>query len=292
MPVSGVRPSALHEDWFDQRDPCRALAEGSAFLEGVADGTVNAVEHLDHLEEAVEPVWDSREGDPMLALRAITSAERAFVNVERSSAAAGTSRLIIRGRYWVLRARAEYRAGRYRPAFLWALGAITWVESEVGGGTDALVVVLGRSRNEVSELLVGALGIYPAALRRVSLGPAERSCFDELGLRLVDAYVYQPNVPIYRRTAALASQWFYRLIERENPADDDLIRVLYELDTVSRPKNPRSQATVALREFQYAMWQGRVADVERYWAQALESLDRFGLRRHELMVERYRYLAA
>jgi hypothetical protein len=111
-------------------------------------------------------------------------------------------------------------------------------------------------------------------------------------LRLVDAYVYQPNVPIYRRTAALASQWFYRLIERQNPADDDLIRVLYELDAVSRPKNPRSQATVALREFQNAMWQGRVADAERYRAQALESLDRFGLRRHELMVERYRYLAA
>jgi hypothetical protein len=228
----------------------------------------------------------------MLALRAITSAGRAFVNIDRSSAAGGTSRQTIRGQYSVLRARAEYRAGRYRPAFEWALGAITWVENEVGGGTNALVEVLGRSRNEVSELLIGALGIYPAALRRASLEPVERPCFDELGLRLVDAYVYQPNVPIYRRTAALASQWFYCLTERDNPADDDLIRVLYELDVASRPTNARGQATVPLREFEYAMWQGRFADAERYRVQARECLDRFGLRRHELMVQRYQYLAA
>jgi hypothetical protein len=228
----------------------------------------------------------------MLALRAITSVEAAFGNVEGSRASAGTSRLILRGRYSVLRARAEYRAGRYQPAFQWALGAMTWIENEVGGGTYALVEVLGRSSNEVGELLVGVLGIYPAALRRVSLEPAARSCFDELGLRLVDAYIYQPNVPIYRRTTALASQWFYRLIERENADDDDLINALYELDVASRPSTARGQATVALREFEYAMWQGRLADAERYRAEALESLDRFGLRRHELMVERYRYLAA
>lgn len=285
-------PRQLHEDWFNRRDPCRALAEGSAFLKGVAAGSVNAVEHLDYLEQAVEPVWDSREGDPMLVLTAITSVEPAFGNVEGSRSSPGTNRLVLRGRYSVLRARAEHRAGRYQTAFQWALTAMTWIENEVGGGTYALVDVLRRSSNEVGELLVGVLGIYPAALRRVSLEPAAKSCFDELGLRLVEAYIHQPTVPVYRRTPALASQWFYRLIERENGDDDDLIKALYELDVATRPGNARSQATVALREFEYAMWQGRFADAERYRAQALESLDRFGLRRHELMVERYRYLAA
>lgn len=285
-------PRQLHADWFDQRDPRRALAEGSAFLEAVAAGTLNAVEHLDYLEEAVEPVWDSREGDPMLAVEALASAEPTFRDVDSSRIAAGTSRLMLRGRYSVLRARAEYRAGRYRPAFEFALGAMTWLENEVAGGTDALVEVLRRSPNEVAELLVADLGIYPAALRRVSLPPAARSCFDELGLRLVDAYVYQPDVPIYRRTSALASQWFYRLVEREHPRDGNLINALYDLDITSRPNDARSQATVPLREFEYAMWQGRFADAESYRAQARESLDKFGLRRHEMMVERYQYLAA
>jgi hypothetical protein len=285
-------PRQLHEDWFDQRDPCRALAEGSTFLESVANGSVNPAEHLDYFQEALEPVWDSREGDPMLALRAITSAEQAFVNVDRGTTAGGTSRLIMRVQYSVLRARAEFRAGRSRPALEWALGAITWVETELGGGTDALVEVLRRSRSQVGELLIGALGIYPAALRRASLTHVERSCVDGLGLRLVEAYVYQPNRPIYRRTTALASQWFYRLVERGHSDDSDLIQVLYDLDVASRPDNARAQATVPLREFEYAMWQGRYADAERYAAQARECLDKFGLRRHELMVERYQYLAA
>jgi len=285
-------PRQLHADWFDRRDQCRALADGSAFLQALSDGAVNAVEHLGYLEEAVEPVWDSGEGDPMLALRAITSVERAFVDAERSSASAGTSRLLLRGRYSVLRARAEYRAGRYRPAFEWVLTAMTWLENEVGGGTEALTEVLRRRSNEVGELLVGVLGIFPAVLRRVSLEPAARTCFEELGLRLVEAYIHQRNVPIYPRSAALASQWLYRLIERGNPDDDQLINALYELDVVSRPNNARAQSTIPLREFAYAIWQGRQADAERHRGEALESLDRFGLKRHELMVQRYRYLAA
>lgn len=285
-------PRQLHADWFDRRDPCRALADGTAFLQALSDGAVNGVEHLDYLAEAVEPVWDSREGDPMLALRAITSVERALVNAERSSASAGTSRLLLRGRYSVLRARAEYRAVRYRTALDWVLAAITWLENEVGGGTDGLVEVLRRSGNEAAELLVGVLGIYPAVVRRVSLEPAARSCLDELGLRLVETYVRQRSAPIYPRTAALASQWFYRLIERGNPDDDELIDALYELDVATRPNNARGQSTIPLREFEYATWQGRHADAERYRVEARESLDRFGLRRHELMVERYRYLAA
>lgn len=70
------------------------------------------------------------------------------------------------------------------------------------------------------------MGIYPAALRRAPIAPHVREGYLVRGLEVIRSYLGVDRdrpPPLYPRSSALATQWLFALVERDDPNDKPLI---------------------------------------------------------------------
>jgi hypothetical protein len=274
-------------DWREMANPERAVASAHDFLEDVRAGRVDP--ELDDLELAVEGAWDGPGGDSKLALDALLEARIGFRKAEEAVGLDSSERIRLRYQPWVLVARGWFRYGNWRQAFIEAFAGIRSLE-DFAGGRDALREVVGRPANAVGEAAVGFLGLFPAALRRAQLAPQHRTQFHEIGVKLLAAYLgtkYDPA--IYPRTSAVAAQWFYYLVH-DPDADDGLLKVLFDLDDRTRPRDARGLATWDSLAMEYEKRFGDASAAERHRLAALEAFALLPLLRHRKIVDDWGYL--
>ncbi|MDQ3935272.1 MAG: hypothetical protein M3340_11665 [Actinomycetota bacterium] len=287
--------SDIHsEDWRDRADPDGAVAAARRLYEAVESGEIDPVQAIDQLEIAAEPLWDHEDGDPDLVLRVVRDMQPAFVRATDYGDLKDPERIEMRVRPTILLARAQHRvSGEEREAFLTGLSVLTFLESFVSGH-EALLDVIGRpTRNAVAEAAVALMGIFPAALRRAQIPPTVREQYRRLGVRLVQAYVGETGPKaVYPRTAALASQWFYLLVNDRRAGEEPLVHALYALDLQTRPQDARGQVTRGQRDAAFAKYCDDTAGFERNRDDALQDLEDFGLTRHLEVIKRYGYLSA
>jgi len=290
-PIDLDRVSA---DWFENQDAHRAVADAKAELVRLRKVGDRPERALVSLEAVIEPACDGPGGDPRLAHDVAVAAEGAFRDAEQDAGSRTLEQIELRSRSQLVIARAGYRAGFEKQAFVRSLALLTWVAWFVEGRNALLAALRSSLPNGTAAAAIRALGIYPAALRRSGYRRSKQAHFLVLARPFVEAYLHskgQGGAPvIYDRTHALASQWLYALLDVW--PDDPLVPRLIELELMSRPDNARGQATEPLRDFELARRAGDIRERERQRVEAKARLEAFPLERHLQMVERQRYLAA
>lgn len=284
----------LSTDWFENQDPHRAVYDAKAELKRLQVIGEEPSRALESLERVIEPACDGPGGDSRLAFDVANASEGAFRDAEGETGLRTPEQLELRSRSQLVIARAAYRAGYERQAFVRSLALLTWIAHFVEGRQALLVALRSSLPNGAAAAAVRALGLYPAALRRSTYGVSKQAHFLGLARPFVEAYLDSRGpggIPvIYDRTHALASQWLYALLDAV--PDDPLIARLIELEHISRPDNARGHATEPLRDFELASRAGDDRERERQRAEAKIRLEAFPLERHLRTVERRRYLAA
>jgi hypothetical protein len=285
--AAGLERERFIADWREMEDPERAVAVAHQYLRKVSTG--DFLPNLKDLELAAEAAWDGPNGDSGLALEALLKAQILFRRVEESHELGSSERVQLRYAIWVLVARAWFRFGNWRQAFIEAFTGIRGLE-ELAGGRDVLGKVVGHKSNPLAEAAVGFLGLFPAALRRAYLAPAHRDQFHKIGLGLLIAYLGPNFKPVvYARTPAVAAQWFYYLVH-DPDADDALLKALFALDQETRPRDSRGLATWDSLAMEYEKRFGRASVAETYRESALEALANLPLLRHRKVVDEWGYL--
>jgi hypothetical protein len=284
----------LESDWLGGDDAERGVESSTMVLGAMAEGRIDPVQNLELLEAAIEPQFDGPGGKPVRVLEVMRGALPEFRRAEMAHDQQTPERLDLRCRPQVILTRAYHlMPGNER----WALEngyALLMCLVGLAGGFSALADILRRpTPNPVAENAVGALGIFMAILRRDRLAPATRDGLVDRCRGLLQAYVVdtQENPVIYRRTLALAAQGFYLFKELGLLEDRPLVEALYRLDVAVRPDHARAQATVALRELEWARFQLDEAAARRHRAQVGLDLQRQRMPRHLRAVIARGYLA-
>jgi hypothetical protein len=184
--AAGFERERFIADWREMGDPERAVTVAHQYLQEVSSGRL--LPNLVDLELAAEAAWDGPGGDAGGALEAILKAQILFRQAEESYELGSPERVELRYAIWVLVARAWFRFGNWRQAFIEAFAGIRSLE-EIAGGRDVLRKVVGHKSNALAQAAIGFLGLFPAALRRAQLAPAHREQFHEIGFGLLIAYL-------------------------------------------------------------------------------------------------------
>jgi hypothetical protein len=282
----------LQHDWDHGHDPERAVAETRRFFEDVTLDVEDPVGERCRLYTYMEPQFDGPGGSPAIVLAALRHAEPLFRSAEAD--AHGELRIDLRCGHGVAMARALHRAestepaGRWNGALVRAHTALFELEKAAESKRAIRDALASPDPNVVAEHAVGIAGILPAAMRRTAMPPDARQLLVAECRTLVGAYALSGHAATpYPRTYALANQNFFLLCEIGDPEDLPIIDVLYDLDVQYRPLNARSQATTALRDFEYALVRGDQDAARTHAERAIRDLTAFGLERHlRVLVQR------